>query len=83
MKSLSEPDLLIVILVLSLCEPGQQCRDWLDVLDAGSGLGGVLSIGCHGQYGVQGVVICGAQTAHYVKQLPRKTMRLELLMIQN
>ena len=70
MKSLRQPDLLIMILVFSLRQPVEQSFDGLDVLDARSGLGGVLSIGGHGEDGVKCVVVCGTQAAHYVKQFP-------------
>ena len=74
-ESLGEPDLLIVVLVLSLSEPGQQRLHWLQVLDLRLALGGVLTIGGHGEYGVESVVVCGTKTTHYVKQFPRNTIK--------
>ena len=46
--------------------------NWLDILDPGPSEGGILSIGCHGQYGVQGGVVCRAEAAYYVEQFPGK-----------
>ena len=75
MQGLCEPDLLVVVLVLCLGEPGQQRRDGLHVADPGpgprrAGQGRVLAVGGHGQDGVQRVVVGGAQAAHHREQLP-------------
>ena len=74
-QGLCEPDLLVVVLVLCLGEPGQQRRDGLHVADPGPGprrarQGRVLAVGGHGQDGVQRVVVGGAQAAHHREQLP-------------
>ena len=71
MEGLSEPDLLVMVLVLRLREPGQEGLDGLDVLYDGPPQGGVLPVRGHGQDGVQGVVVRGAQAAHDGEQFPK------------
>ena len=71
MESLSEPDLLVMVLVLRLREPGQEGLDGLDVLYDGPPQGGVLAVRGHGQDRVQGVVVRGAQAAHDGEQFPK------------
>ena len=71
-----------MILILRLCQPLQQRPHWFDVLDDGAAHGWILAEGGHGQDGVESVVVCRSQTAHYVEQFPRKTMMVSATAIQ-
>ena len=82
MKGLREPDLLVKVLVLRLCQPLQQGLHWLDILDERAACnvetrqnqqnsmssltdGGIIPVCCHGEDGVERVVVRGAETAHH------------------
>ena len=81
MEGLSEPDLLVMVLVLRLREPGQEGLDGLDVLYDGPPQGGVLPVRGHGQDGVQGVVVRGAQAAHDGEQFPKIMFKNALFLL--
>ena len=81
MESLSEPDLLVMVLVLRLREPGQEGLDGLDVLYDGPPQGGVLAVRGHGQDGVQGVVVSGAKAAHDGEQFPKIMFKNALFLL--
>ena len=70
MESLSEPDLLVVVLVLGLREPGEERLDGPDVLYDGPAQRGVLPVRGHRQDRVQRVVVRRAQAAHDGEQFP-------------